>query len=138
MEKSTKQFWLITLLVGLAMAALAHYQVSRPVPRFEQPMVLTGTYCTGNAALPHADAEYLAFMKDGEYWHYRQFELLERGSYSPGQDEALFRLTPQGGGPVSTAVWTGEKLYRVDSAGGVTVFLKFTDVPTLINVEEDY
>ncbi len=96
--------------------------------------VLPGTYATSPGA--PGGGEYLVFDSDGQFWHYRQFEMLDRGTYAAAdREKQIYELNGEAGRDYSV-VCTAEGVYffRPDE-NQVGYFEKMSDVPTFINVE---
>ena len=94
---------------------------------------LAGTYCTADTASPAAaEGLYLALERTGTYCLYRQGEKLSEGKYEDTSPRGSYALYSRGD-EISQLIWTDEVVYLLDSEG-ITLFSKFSDIPTYINI----
>lgn len=82
-------------LILIAMCMAMVFSVIHFAP---MPHQFWGTYSTGNE--PLTDSLYLVLQTDGRYTIYRQFEVLEKGTFEPllpgtGKEDIIYRLTAQ-------------------------------------------
>ena len=85
--------WMSLILIAMCMAMVFSVIHFAPMPH-----QLWGTYSTGNG--PLIDSLYLVLQTDGRYTIYRQFEVLEKGTFEPllpgtGNEDIIYRLTSQ-------------------------------------------
>lgn len=92
-----------------------------------------GTYCTGDGRSPQD--QYLVFQRDNFYTLYRQFEVLDVGTYTT-EDSGVLSLQPEEDGGKRFAVFSDwDTVCLVDSENEILVFYKLTSHPTYINVD---
>lgn len=95
---------------------------------------VVGTFLMGNE-LDVDNSAYMVFQQDGKYVLYKQFEVLEKGSYSD-EGQGFYALTPAGSGQGGRVVYNGsDEAVLVDSGGGTELFVRISDIPTFINVK---
>ncbi|MCI8768489.1 MAG: hypothetical protein HFH21_12030 [Ruminococcus sp.] len=85
--------WMPLILIAMCMAMVFSVIHFAPMPH-----QFWGTYSTGNE--PLTDSLYLVLQTDGRYTIYRQFEVLEKGTFEPllpemGNEDIVYRLTSQ-------------------------------------------
>lgn len=87
--KKSKRFMplILTAMCSLIVFLAVHFA---PMPH-----QLWGTYSTGNA--PVRDSLYLVLQADGNYTVYKQFNILEQGTFEPvplgmGSEDIIYRL----------------------------------------------
>lgn len=100
---------------------------------------LYGTYCTGTQVT--GEDLYIVLQKDHSYWLYKQFELLEDGTYEVARTVAdlnVLSLTAQGISAESTAVCNGSHvILLVGGTDDAIVFEKMSDIPAFISLQQE-
>lgn len=133
---------LIVLLVVVLAISLAGNIVLMGPNTLPRTASIVGTYLSNDNPWEWEIAEYLVFEREGAYTRYRQFEILEEGTYEEAA-AGVYSLHPDGSAAVTAqAVFTDDVVYAFDTEGMVIPFPRMSDIPTFINLEpeviEDY
>lgn len=115
-------------ILGLLLYAVG---LNQQLNRYRQPRIV-GTYLNGTAEM--GNAEYVVFTQDGLFFRYRQFQMLETGTYETS-GEGIFAV--EQGAQTEFAVLRGEEVCCGGGTGGITVYTKMDDIPTFINVDAE-
>lgn len=117
---------LIPALLALSLIGNLIWLCISIAPKEEKSIV--GSYCDEDpgsyAAADHG--EYLVFTQDGTYTRYRQFEVLERGTYR--WEKPVFYLEESAG------YFDGKNTVILFNGQETTAYSRFSDVPNYINV----
>ena len=118
--------------IALFLSICANIVLIYFVHQYRNPVVnIVGTYCNGDEK--NEETAYFAFKSDGTYVQYRQFHMMDKGTYCR-TGNGLYTLTSESGS--QHALWVqGNSLYN-PCDGNVTVYTKIDNVPNLINVTE--
>ena len=92
-----------------------------------------GTYASGITLQPQA--EYLVFLRDGVYCRYRQFEMLDTGTFELREDN-IYALRSTESGECWEVLWRGDTIYRTTPEGIVLPYIQISKTPTFINVTQ--
>lgn len=123
--------WKVALLMAVCLLSLIYNVIQYQQIRTPLSERMVGTYCTGDQELP--GCEYVVLEPNDTYCWYRQFEILEVGTYS-GQD-TIFELEPDVENvPPAQFVSSGENLYWVRD-DTVKEFHKITKFAMFVNVK---
>ncbi|WP_312650435.1 hypothetical protein [Aminipila sp.] len=95
---------------------------------------IKGSYAVQDVQMPISDNEYLVFQ-DGSFYRYKQFELLDKGTYE-NDHEDIYKL--KSGDTDQYVICSNEKVYYYDlERNNISIYYKFSDMPTFINVNVD-
>ena len=125
------------ILLGLLLLSLTANAVQYVTARKREVGALIGTYCsqTDNPG----EGEYYVFLEDHRYVKYRQFQLLEQGTYSKDtrqlDGQGIFKLQSESGEMVAQILQMEDAVYSFQSDGEILSYSKISDTPTFINVE---
>ncbi|MCL2580297.1 MAG: hypothetical protein FWE32_09775 [Oscillospiraceae bacterium] len=127
MKEKTK----VTIIIVLVVALSASFFVNYVDPRNQQ---IHGTYISGDQMSP--DAVYLVFEQEspvygGNFAKYRQFEMMEYGSFAPleGNIYSLY-----GASSTWKVIFVDNAVYLIYQTGEVSAFARLSRMPTYINV----
>ncbi|MCL2045110.1 MAG: hypothetical protein FWG88_01830 [Oscillospiraceae bacterium] len=122
---------LITLIIGIGLGLLTN----KFILRVEDVSLSRGTYIAGDQLSPNAI--YLVIeTTDNYYVLYRQFELIEIGTFSI--QERIIGLLVSDGEEYSKHIYqqNEDTIYLLNHDGTVTMFIRIALIPTFINIEE--
>lgn len=95
---------------------------------------IKGSYATNDVQMPISDNEYFVFQ-DGSFYRYKQFELLDKGTYENDYED-IYRLKSDD--TDQYVICSNEKVYYYDiERNNISIYYKFADIPTFINVNVD-
>lgn len=98
----------------------------------DKPIV--GTYCTSNG--PSGNGIYFCFERDGNYVIYKQFNVIENGTYKK-ENNNIYLLKKSGNDKSQYIIYNdNDSIHYVDSSNNVTYFSRIGDIPTYINVQK--
>lgn len=120
---------LIVLILLIAVAATGLVFCT-----YHPPQQITGTYCSGEQV--SGEDIYLALEQDGSYTLYRQFELLQSGSYHREQElEKMQLFSLRSAESAATwLLWDGGEQLLLLSADTALPLHKISDTPSYINL----
>ena len=129
MEKHIPAVVMIAIIVLLLISNIVQYN------SFNRDGTIIGTSRTGDGMSPLD--EYFIFEKDGKYVIYRQFAILESGTYEEVED-SLYLLSDGTGAQAAYALYSRseDKVYLI-RADEFRTFAKVSDVPFYINVHSE-
>lgn len=95
---------------------------------------IKGSYAVQDVQMPISDNEYFVFQ-DGNFYRYKQFELLDKGTYKNDYED-IYKL--KSGDTDQYVIYSNEKVYYYDvERNNISIYYKFSDMPTFINVNAD-
>lgn len=94
---------------------------------------IVGTYCTGDEK---NDGEYLAFQNDETYIHYKQFNVLSKGTYIK-EENNIYTLKTDEQLNEYQIVFSDGVVYCCGSNSIIKVYKKISDTPVLININNN-
>lgn len=97
-------------------------------PYINKAVITTGTYMYGQQI---ADPSYIVLTEDGNYYNYKQFEMLDEDRYSIDESGIVTLQDSE----QKIIICVEDKLYCIES-GNTFVYEKVSDSPTFINVNE--
>lgn len=97
-------------------------------PYINKEVTATGTYMYGQQV---ADPSYIVLTEDGNYYNYKQFEMLDEDQYSIDESGIVTLQDSE----QETIICVEDKLYYIES-DNTLVYEKVSDSPTFINVNE--
>lgn len=116
----------ILVLVLLATNAKTKLELMK----YENPKI-TGTYSIGSVQ----ETTYAVFLNDGSYYRYRQFQLLDRGTYEESS-QRVYTIHSQRGKRYD-AVLSGDRVFLPWDGEEVVGFERISDVGMFINLTRE-
>jgi len=114
---------IIVVLLGIVLA-----------PAAPPPKQIVGTYTTGQAAYITFWEDTYSFIRDGTYYKYGRYQLLEEGEIS-FVSQHIFRLSPAQGESREIMLLDGI-IYELDPDGHYVTYQKYSEVPALYGAPE--
>lgn len=76
---------------------------------------------------------YFTFESDGYFYHFRQFELVEKGTYEVDGEV----ITLKGSGTDKYIIYVNNMLYYFDiEKNNVSSYIRLSNIPTFINLPD--
>lgn len=95
---------------------------------------IKGSYAIQDVQMPISDNEYFVFQ-DGSYYRYKQFKLLDKGTYENDYED-IYRLKSDDSDQY--VICSNEKVYYYNiEQNNIQIYYKFSDIPTFLNVNID-
>lgn len=94
---------------------------------------IIGTYLHGEEK---DNGEYLTFLKDETYIHYKQFNVLDKGGYFKDYDNIYFLKNDEQLNEVQI-IFIEDTVYYINADNTIKIYKKITDTPMLININNN-
>lgn len=94
---------------------------------------IVGTYCYGEEK---DNGEYLTFLDDKTYIHYKQFSVLDEGNYFEDYENIYILKANEQLNEIKI-IFIGDTIYYNNADNDIKVYKKISNTPMLININNN-
>lgn len=121
---------IILLLVFIVSIITNIYLITSSKQHFDS---IIGTYCAGDEK---ENGEYLTFKSDETYIHYKQFNVLSKGTYMQ-EENNVYTLKTDKQLNENQIIFLNDVIYYNNADNIIEVYKKISDTPVLININDN-
>jgi len=132
---SSRNYKVLILSILLFLSLLYNFKLKSELDRFLLTSNIWGTYRVENSGGPNPDAEYFVFTYNNSYYKYKQFEVLDKGTFENIYDNVYILKSEN---TDEYIVYSDKRFHFYDRERNTVIpFTKISDNPLFINIRSD-